>query len=188
MASAHLSLRTAPRSCARLQQSTMDRLSLFGLFAVATMLITYALERRSTWFILAFAVACGLGSAYGFCKVPGHSGWSRRSGRWSPCGAGTLRAAPDRPLARPAGRDLPRLYRRARRRAVGAINATVAGLWAQRLTASTAFMGNDAVILRHNFWLFHSTVWTSDRRFQRHCTTLRHRDIRAAQVRCQRAG
>ena len=46
----------------------MDRLSLFGLFAVATMLITYALERRSTWFIMAFAVACGLGSAYGFLQ------------------------------------------------------------------------------------------------------------------------
>ena len=44
----------------------MDRLTLFGLFAVAAMLICYALERRSPWFILAFALSCGLGSAYGF--------------------------------------------------------------------------------------------------------------------------
>jgi hypothetical protein len=32
------------------------------------MLITYALERRSAWFILAFAVSCALGSAYGFLQ------------------------------------------------------------------------------------------------------------------------
>lgn len=30
------------------------------------MLVCYALERRSPGFILAFAGACGLGSAYGF--------------------------------------------------------------------------------------------------------------------------
>jgi hypothetical protein len=44
----------------------VDRLTLFGLFAVTAMLVSYALERRSHWFILAFAVSCGLGSAYGF--------------------------------------------------------------------------------------------------------------------------
>ena len=33
----------------------MDGLTLFGLFAVAAMLVCYALERRSHWFILAFA-------------------------------------------------------------------------------------------------------------------------------------
>jgi hypothetical protein len=43
-------------------------LALFGLFAVTAMLVTYALERRSTWFILAFAAACALGSAYGFLQ------------------------------------------------------------------------------------------------------------------------
>ena len=32
----------------------MDRLTLFGLFAVTAMLVTYALEKRSPWFILAF--------------------------------------------------------------------------------------------------------------------------------------
>jgi hypothetical protein len=46
----------------------MDRLTLFGLFAVTAMLVCYALEQRSTWFILAFAVSCVLGSAYGFLQ------------------------------------------------------------------------------------------------------------------------
>ena len=47
---------------------TVDRLTLFGLFAVSLMLVTYALEDRSRWFILAFAVACALGSIYGFLQ------------------------------------------------------------------------------------------------------------------------
>ena len=46
----------------------MDRLTLFGLFAVSAMLVTYALEQRSHWFILAFAGACALGSTYGFLQ------------------------------------------------------------------------------------------------------------------------
>ena len=46
----------------------MDRLTAFGLFAVTAMLVTYALEGRSPWFILAFAVACVLGSIYGFLQ------------------------------------------------------------------------------------------------------------------------
>jgi hypothetical protein len=46
----------------------MDRLSLFGLFAVTAMLVCYALEARSRWFILAFAAACLLGSIYGFLQ------------------------------------------------------------------------------------------------------------------------
>jgi hypothetical protein len=46
----------------------MDRLTLFGLFAVSAMLVCYAAEKRSTWFILGFAVACVLGSAYGFLQ------------------------------------------------------------------------------------------------------------------------
>jgi hypothetical protein len=32
------------------------------------MLVCYALEHRSPWFVLAFAVACALGSAYGFLQ------------------------------------------------------------------------------------------------------------------------
>ena len=46
----------------------MVRLTLFGLFAVTAMLVCYALEDRSRWFILAFAVACALGSVYGFLQ------------------------------------------------------------------------------------------------------------------------
>jgi hypothetical protein len=38
------------------------------LFAVTAMLVCYAFEARSPWFILAFAVACGLGSTYGFLQ------------------------------------------------------------------------------------------------------------------------
>lgn len=46
----------------------MTLLSLFGLFAVTLMLVTYALESKSHWYILAFAVACALGSVYGFLQ------------------------------------------------------------------------------------------------------------------------
>jgi hypothetical protein len=46
----------------------VDRLTAFGLFAVTAMLVTYALEARSPWFILAFAGACLLGSVYGFLQ------------------------------------------------------------------------------------------------------------------------
>lgn len=46
----------------------MDRLAFFGLLAVIAMLVCYALEDRSRWFILAFAVACGMGSVYGFLQ------------------------------------------------------------------------------------------------------------------------
>jgi len=46
----------------------MDRLTQFGLLAVTAMLICYALEDRSAWFVLAFAVACVLGSVYGFLQ------------------------------------------------------------------------------------------------------------------------
>ena len=46
----------------------MDPLTLFGLFAVSAMLLYYALEQRSHWFILGFAVACVLGSGYGFLQ------------------------------------------------------------------------------------------------------------------------
>ena len=46
----------------------MNGLTLFGLFAVSAMLVTYAFEDRSPWFILAFAGACILGSIYGFVQ------------------------------------------------------------------------------------------------------------------------
>jgi len=46
----------------------MDALSLFGLFAVTAMLVSYALEDRSHWFIFVFAASCALGSIYGFLQ------------------------------------------------------------------------------------------------------------------------
>ena len=46
----------------------MTLLSAFGLFAVTAMLVCYAFERRSPWFILGFAFACALGSVYGFLQ------------------------------------------------------------------------------------------------------------------------
>jgi len=46
----------------------MKPLTIFGLFAVTAMLVSYALEKRSPWFILAFALSCALGSAYGFLQ------------------------------------------------------------------------------------------------------------------------
>ena len=44
----------------------MDALTAFGALAVTAMLIFYALEERSPRFVLAFAVACIVSSAYGF--------------------------------------------------------------------------------------------------------------------------
>jgi hypothetical protein len=46
----------------------MDILTAFGLIAVTAMLVCYAFEQRSPWFILAFAVSCALGSVYGFLQ------------------------------------------------------------------------------------------------------------------------
>ena len=46
----------------------MDLLTIFGLFAVTAMLVFYAVEDRSPWYILGFAGACALGSAYGFLQ------------------------------------------------------------------------------------------------------------------------
>lgn len=46
----------------------MSSLTLFGLLAVTAMLVCYAFERRSPWFILAFGASCVLGSVYGFLQ------------------------------------------------------------------------------------------------------------------------
>ena len=49
----------------------MDRLTLFGLMAVTAMLLCYAMEVRHPRYIFAFAVACVLGSIYGFLHGAG---------------------------------------------------------------------------------------------------------------------
>jgi hypothetical protein len=46
----------------------VDFLTAFGLFSVTAMLVFYALEDRNPAFILAFAGACALASAYGFLQ------------------------------------------------------------------------------------------------------------------------
>ena len=46
----------------------MELLTLFGLFAVTGMLLSYAFEKRSHWFVIGFAVFCALGSIYGFLQ------------------------------------------------------------------------------------------------------------------------
>jgi hypothetical protein len=51
-----------------MERALMTPLTIFGLFAVTAMLVFYALEARSRWFILAFAGACVLGSVYGFLQ------------------------------------------------------------------------------------------------------------------------
>ena len=43
-------------------------LTILGLFAVTAMLVFYALEDQSPSYIVAFAGACALGSAYGFLQ------------------------------------------------------------------------------------------------------------------------
>ena len=68
---------------------------LFGIAAVTAMVVTYALEARSPWYVLAFAVACAAASVYavlirswpfaaveGVWSVVALHRWSRlRSGR-----------------------------------------------------------------------------------------------------------
>ena len=46
----------------------MSALTAFGLVAVTAMLVCYAMERRGPGWTAAFAVACWLGSAYGFLQ------------------------------------------------------------------------------------------------------------------------
>ena len=50
------------------KRGPVNELTLFGLFAVSAMLISYAFEHRSRWFILAFAGSCVLASVYGFLQ------------------------------------------------------------------------------------------------------------------------
>jgi hypothetical protein len=66
----------------------MSPLDAFGLAAVSLMVTFYALEERSSWFILGFAFSCVLGSIYGFLQGAWPFGiveavWSAiAAGRW----------------------------------------------------------------------------------------------------------
>jgi hypothetical protein len=46
----------------------MDALTWFGLCAVSAMLVCYAFEQRSHWWVLGFSGSCVLGSTYGFLQ------------------------------------------------------------------------------------------------------------------------
>ncbi len=46
----------------------MDLLTIFGLFAITICLICYAMEERSHWWTLGFAISCLLSSIYGFLQ------------------------------------------------------------------------------------------------------------------------
>lgn len=74
----------------------MTALSAFGLAAVSGMMLCYALEERSPWYTLGFAIACALGSIYGFLQGAWPFGiveavwcvvalrkWRVRTKRWS---------------------------------------------------------------------------------------------------------
>lgn len=47
---------------------SMDGLTIYGLISVTLMLLFYALEGRSHWFVLTFAVSCVMASVYGFLQ------------------------------------------------------------------------------------------------------------------------
>ena len=78
----------------------MNGLTIFGLVAVTAMLVCYALEKRSHWFVMAFAGSCVLASAYGFLQ----GAWPKRCGLSWPFGVGDLNGA------FPASEQFPELH------------------------------------------------------------------------------
>ena len=46
----------------------MDALTWFGFLSLTGMLVCYALEDRSHWYMLGFTLGCVLGSIYGFLQ------------------------------------------------------------------------------------------------------------------------
>ncbi len=46
----------------------MDSLSIFGFTATSLMLLCYAFEDRSAWFVLGFAASCALSGLYAFLQ------------------------------------------------------------------------------------------------------------------------
>jgi hypothetical protein len=43
-------------------------LTIYGVTVLSFMMVMYALEARGKWFVVAFAVGCGLSSSYGFAS------------------------------------------------------------------------------------------------------------------------
>lgn len=46
----------------------MDGLTIFGFCAVTAMMLFYAFEDESSWFVLGFALSCALVAVYGFLQ------------------------------------------------------------------------------------------------------------------------
>ena len=46
----------------------INGVTIFGLTAVSLMLLFYAVEEQSPWYVLGFAAACVMASAYGFMQ------------------------------------------------------------------------------------------------------------------------
>ena len=82
------------RSTQSFVSSLTDPLTLYGAVAVSAMMVCYALERRSSLFVLAFAAACIASAIYGFLQGAWPFGvvelvwagvalrrWRRRAGR-----------------------------------------------------------------------------------------------------------
>jgi hypothetical protein len=62
----HLQLFHARQAPLAFELAEMDAMTAFGFAAVTLMVVAYALEDRSPWWLLVFAVACALASTYGF--------------------------------------------------------------------------------------------------------------------------
>jgi hypothetical protein len=43
-------------------------LTVYGVTVLTFMMVMYALEARGKWYVLAFALGCGLSSSYGFAS------------------------------------------------------------------------------------------------------------------------
>lgn len=43
-------------------------LTVYGVSVLTFMMVMYAFESRGRWFVLAFALGCGLSSSYGFAS------------------------------------------------------------------------------------------------------------------------
>jgi len=50
------------------QDYGMDGLTVFGFCAVSAMMLFYAFEDESPWFVLGFAISCALVAIYGFLQ------------------------------------------------------------------------------------------------------------------------
>jgi hypothetical protein len=77
-----------PTEAALRLNEIMNALNTFGFFAVTAMLVCYAMEDRSPWFVLAFAGSCALGSAYGFLQ--GACAFRSGRGHLGTCGVTAL--------------------------------------------------------------------------------------------------